>query len=54
MLVGSTVCFIGHQVEFHSELLEDFLAQHGDEYRTIKRINPSDGMKESESRNLAV
>ncbi|GFG29485.1 hypothetical protein Cfor_05047, partial [Coptotermes formosanus] len=46
--------FVCNSAEFHSELLEDFLSQHSDEYRTVKRINPSDGLKESESRNLAV
>jgi hypothetical protein len=38
----------------HSELLEDFMSQRSDEYRTVKRINPSDKMKESEARNLAM
>jgi hypothetical protein len=35
-------------------MLEDFLSKHSDEYHTVKRINPSDGLKLSESRNLAV
>jgi len=54
VLIGITVSFNGPQAEFHSELLEDFLSKHSDEYRTVKRINPSDGLKLSESRNLAM
>jgi hypothetical protein len=42
------------QAEYHSELLEDFLSQHGEEYRTMKRINPSDKLKEWEARDLAM
>jgi len=54
VLISITVCFNGPQAEFHSEMLEDFLSKHSDEYHTVKRINPSDGLKLSESRNLAV
>jgi hypothetical protein len=42
------------QAEYHSKQLEDFLSLHSEEYRTVKRIDPSDGLKESEARNLAV
>jgi hypothetical protein len=42
------------QAAFHSELLEEFLKQHGEEYRSVKRIGPSDEMKESEARGLAM
>jgi hypothetical protein len=42
------------QAAFHSELLEEFIKQHGEEYRSVKRIGPSDGMKETEARGLAL
>ncbi|PNF43292.1 Procollagen-lysine,2-oxoglutarate 5-dioxygenase 3 [Cryptotermes secundus] len=46
--------FVHNSAEFHAELVEDFLSQHGEEYRTIKRINPSHKTKESEARSLAI
>lgn len=46
--------FVHNSAEFHAELLEDFMSQHSEAYRTVKRINPSDKMKESEAHSLAI
>jgi hypothetical protein len=42
------------QEEYHMKQVEDFLSLHGEEYRSVKRIDSGDGLTEPEARNLAV
>jgi hypothetical protein len=42
------------QEEYHMKQVEDFLSLHSEEYRSVKRIDPGDGLTEPEARNLAV
>ncbi|CAG2067881.1 unnamed protein product, partial [Timema podura] len=41
-------------VEYHSKLVEEFLSEHGESYRSVKRINPEDNIEEWRARNLAI
>ncbi|XP_021914399.1 procollagen-lysine,2-oxoglutarate 5-dioxygenase 1 isoform X2 [Zootermopsis nevadensis] len=46
--------FVHNSADYHSKHLEGFLSSYGEEFRTVKRIDPSDSLKEFEARNLAV
>nr|CAD7453421.1 unnamed protein product [Timema tahoe] len=46
--------FLHNAVEYHSKLVEEFLSEHGESYRSVKRINPEDNIEEWRARNLAI
>ncbi|XP_069690681.1 procollagen-lysine,2-oxoglutarate 5-dioxygenase 1 isoform X2 [Periplaneta americana] len=46
--------FVHNAAEYHSEVVENFFLEHGEEYHSLKRINPDDDVKEWQARNLAI
>lgn len=54
MLCIQSVVYMFIQEEYHMKQVEDFLSLHSEEYRSVKRIDPGDGLTEPEARNLAV
>ena len=46
--------FIHNYVPYHKEIVDKFIEKHGDEYKSVKKILPDDGIDEVAARNLAM
>ena len=46
--------FIYNNILYHDDVVQAFIETHGDAYKNIKQIKPTDSYKESIARNLAV
>ncbi|KAK7792169.1 hypothetical protein R5R35_005128 [Gryllus longicercus] len=46
--------FIHNNVKFHEEIVNQFILKHADSYKSVKRIEQKDEIKEKQARSLAI
>lgn len=46
--------FVYIGVPYHEKMMENFIAQHGRKYASVKLVLPRDNVAESEARHLAM
>ncbi|XP_033223663.1 procollagen-lysine,2-oxoglutarate 5-dioxygenase-like [Belonocnema kinseyi] len=46
--------FIYNYVSYHKDVVDNFIEKHGDEYESVKKVVPDDGIDEVTARNLAM